>query len=471
MNPSLLISALRARYRLLLLIMVATVVATIIVSMLVPKTYVAKVSLLLDSKDEQSIRSTNGPPERERAGYLQTQVDIVTSPTVARRVISELKLADNPEFRAKFESLGSQGNIEDWLAEAMIKRLKADTSQSSILQLSYASSESRTAARIANAFAKSYMDTVLDLRVNPTRMNSIWFNDQLKELRENMEKAQARLLAYQREHRIIGNDERLDVETIQLSELASQIVRARDPELAARVNSGAEGMADPEARAAAGAVPGLRAELARAEARLREISSEFGPRHPQYIRQNNEVESLRGRIQSASRHAAVSSALAAERYRQSREKLIGELDEQRERVFKIKEARNQMASYSYDAAVAQRIYETAMQSFLTASIDSRALQTNVRVLNPATPPILPKSPKIPLNIALSVVIGLLLGLATVYLLEMIEQRVRQLEDLAWDPNIPVLGVLSPWNTAAARLPGYPSRYALPAPGSGSGHPS
>lgn len=467
MNPSLLISALRARYRLFFLIVIATIVATVIVSLLVPKTYVAKVSLLLDSKDEQSIRTTSGPPERERAGFLQTQVDIVTSPTVARRVIAEMKLADNPELRAKFKALGSEGNIEDWLAEGMIKRLKADVSQSSILQLSYASSTSQMAATIANAFAKSYMDTVLDLRVNPTRMNSIWFNDQLKELRGNMEKAQARLLQYQRENRIVGSDERFDVETIQLSELASQIVRTRDPELAARVNSGVEGLADPEARAAAGAVPGLRTELARAEARLREISGEFGPRHPQYLRQNAEVESLRGRIQSASRHAAVSSALAAERYRQTREKLIGELDEQRERVFKLKEARNQMASYSYDAAVAQRIYETAMQSFLTASVDSRALQTNIRILNPATPPILPKSPKLEVNIAISLVIGLLLGLATIYLLEMLDQRVRQIDDLAWDPNIPILGVLSPWNTSAPRLPGPAgSRYALPSPGPG-----
>lgn len=456
MNPYLLLSALRARYRLFLLIVAATVLAALVVSLLVPRTYVANVSLLLDGRDDQTVRNNNGNnglQERERLGYLQTQVDILTSPTVARRVATDLKLAENPEFRTKFAKLDSPGSIEDWLAEAMLQRLKVETSQSSILLLSYTSSDPRMAARVANAFAKAYMDTVLELRVIPTRENSAWFNEQLKGLRDNMDQAQKRLTQFQREHNIVSTDERFDVESIQLAELASQFARTHS----ARIGGSVSAAANDDFNTGAASAAGLRAELARAEARLHEISVEFGPRHPRYQAQSAAVEALRARTQGASRHAA-------ERSRESRQHLLSEIDEQRERVLKLKEARNQMAVYSHDAAVSQRIYETALQSFLTTSIDSRMLQTNVRILNAAVPPALPKSPKLRLNIALSVIVGVMLALTAVYLLEMLDQRVRNSDDLAWDPGVPTLAVLKPWNDAVARIPRLPtSRYALPAP--------
>lgn len=459
MNPYLLLSALRARHRLFLLIVAATVLAALVVSLLVPRTYVANVSLLLDGRDDQTVRNNNGnngPQERERLGYLQTQVDILTSPTVARRVAADLKLAENPEFRTKFAELDSPGSIEDWLAEAMLLRLKVETSQSNILLLSYTSSDPRMAARVANAFAKAYMDTVLELRVIPTRENSAWFNEQLKGLRDNMDQAQKRLTQFQREHNIVSTDERFDVESIQLAELASQFARTHSM----RIGGSASPTASDDFNTGTASAAGLRAELARAEAKLNEISIEFGPRHPRFQAQSATVEALRAKTQGASRHAA-------ERSRESRQHLLSEIDEQRERVLKLKEARNQMAVYSHDAAVAQRIYETALQSFLTTSIDSRMLQTNVRVLNAAVPPALPKSPKLKLNLALSVIVGIMLALTAVYLLEMLDQRVRNTDDLAWDPGVPTLAVLKPWNDAVARLPRLPtSRYALPAPGPG-----
>ncbi len=452
MNAMLLLSALRARYRLFLLVLVTTLVITLIVSLFIPKTYVGQASILLDAPDEQTLRSNNGPPERERYGYMQTQVDIITSPMLARQVVQDLGLDKNPAFQAKFESLGSPGRIEDWLAEAMLERLKVDSSQSSILQLSYASAQADMAAKIANAFAQAYVNKVLELRVAPTRQTSVWFNEQLQTLRHNMEQAQQRLADFQRDNGIVNTDERYDVESIQLSELATQI--ARSSSAAQLADSGAPtGVAE------------LQVALMRAEARLHELSSQLGPRHPQYLRQAAEVDGLRGRIGAASRMAATNAAQAQERSRLQREQLLKELADQRQKVIKVREARTQMASLSYDANVAQRIYETAMQNFMTSNIDSHALQTNVRILDLAVPPNRPARPKLSVNMALALVVGTLLGLLTVYLLEFFDQRVRMPDDLRWDPQVPVLTILNPWNPAINRLPNYPgSRPALPGPG-------
>ena len=96
-------------------------------------------------------------------------------------------------------------------------------------------------------------------------------------------------------------------------------------------------------------------------------------------------------------------------------------------------------------AGAQRTYDDAMQRQMASGLESRASQTNVSILDAATVPNKPTRPRVALNIALSVVVGILLAMTVVYLLEMFDQRVRWLSDLDSDPQVPLLGVLNKWD--------------------------
>ena len=102
MDSHLLLSALRARFRVLLLVLGVTVLVTTVVSLLLPKTYVATVAMLVDSKDDQSLSNAAEAHVRERTGYMQTQVDIITSEKVARQVVYGLDLAEEPLARTAF---------------------------------------------------------------------------------------------------------------------------------------------------------------------------------------------------------------------------------------------------------------------------------------------------------------------------------------------------------------------------------
>jgi hypothetical protein len=79
---------------------------------------------------------------------------------------------------------------------------------------------------MANAFVQAYMDTALALRVNPARQYSGFFDQQVKDARDALEKAQAKVSAFQKAKGIIATDERLDVENARLNELSSQLVAA-----------------------------------------------------------------------------------------------------------------------------------------------------------------------------------------------------------------------------------------------------
>src|SRR6266568_1058953 len=90
--------ALRARFGGFGLALAATVLAATVTSLLLPKSYKATVSLLVDAKDEQSLSNVLRPliAPQERLSYLQTQMDIITSKKVARKVVQDLKLAESP---------------------------------------------------------------------------------------------------------------------------------------------------------------------------------------------------------------------------------------------------------------------------------------------------------------------------------------------------------------------------------------
>ncbi len=140
MNFYLLISALRARAGVFALVLLVTILVTAVVSVLLPKKYVATATLIADVRDEQSLSAptTLG----STLGYLQTQVDILTSQKVARRVVQDLKLTEDKRARADWESeTGGKGSFEDWLADGMMKNLKVDTGAGRTMQVMYAASD------------------------------------------------------------------------------------------------------------------------------------------------------------------------------------------------------------------------------------------------------------------------------------------------------------------------------------------
>jgi chain length determinant protein EpsF len=470
MNLQLFLSALRARFGVFALILSITVLSAAVVSILLPKTYKATVSLLVDAKEEQSLGTVLRPlvAPHERMGFLQTQVDIVTSHKVARRAVQALKLAENPAIRETFqEETGGAGSIEDWLVEALLDRLKVETSQSSVIHLSFTWRDARFAAAVANAFAQAFVDTVLELRVEPQRQAAQWFDEQLKNLRENLESAQARLTDYHRRWGIVSAEERFDVENTRLDELSAQLVRVQDQtfELKSRERHAREylerGRAleeQPQVLADA-FIQRLKADLMHAEAKLREARTQYGANHPELRRLAAERESLKERLEAEAAKVVAAISGAVRQSLQREAEVRAAIAAQRQLVLGLKESRNELTVLARNVESAQRAYDTAMQRAVVTQVDSRANQANVAVLSAAAAPAKPHRPKVGLNIALSVAVGSMLGLAIVVLMEMADRRVRTLEDLGGDGGVPLLAVLGSDRRGQLRLlaPASPAR--------------
>jgi ABC-type Na+ efflux pump permease subunit len=121
--------------------------------------------------------------------------------------------------------------------------------------------------------------------------------------------------------------------------------------------------------------------------------------------------------------------------------LRGMLEEQRTRVLRMKAVRDESLALEHEVETAQRTYDTVVGRLNQTHLQGQAPQNNAYVLSQATPPRLPSSPKMLLNAAVSVVVGLLLASCAVIGLERIDPRVRTAQEASTLIGVPLLGVL------------------------------
>jgi len=457
------LSILRARWIVALAVFVLTVATTVVVSLLLPNQYTATASVVMDPKpDPVSPVTYTGAAS---LAMMATQVDIIRSERVAQRVVRNLKLNENPQVREQWlAETGGEGSIEIWLGTVFQKQVDVVPSrESSVIAISYKAADPRFAAGVANAFVQAYIDTALELRVDPARQYSTFFESRLKEARERLEQAQTKVSVFQKDNGIIATDERLDVENARLNELSSQLtqLQAISAESASRQNAAQGTRGDSLAEVLNNPIVGqLKADINRGEARLKELNTRLGESHPQVLESRANMNELRSRLEAETRKVTGGVAVSATINRQREAEIRGSLEAQRQKVLKMKGTRDDGVVLLRDVENAQRNYDALQQRFLQTSLEGQTTQSNVNLLTAATPPLDRSSPRIGLNILLSVFLGGLLALVVALLLELMDRRVRTVSDVVAALGLPVLGSMP---KPGAKLHLNTSHLALPTP--------
>lgn len=228
MNIKFLWVVFKARFWLIFFTLVLTLVSAALITKFQPRQYISSASLVLNFNGASPFEQA-GLPAQLSTSYMATQLDIIRSQNVALKVVESMRMAENPVIREEFiSSTGGVGSIENWLATTIGKYLIVEPSRDSrVVSIGYQSTDPDVAAATANAFAKAYIATTLELSMEPAARSAEWFDDQLKVLRKRLEDAQARLTNAQQEQGIVAIDERLDTETSRLNELAKNYVAAQ----------------------------------------------------------------------------------------------------------------------------------------------------------------------------------------------------------------------------------------------------
>lgn len=436
---------LRARRYLIFIVTMIAVLGAGITSMLLPKTYVATADIFIDYRVNDPIGGRQFHPLQDES-YLQTQFDVIKSVQVAERVIAELHLQNSADSRRLIARYGEQGGLRA-LAESIAKNIEvAPHKNSRVIGIQYSAGTPQHAKEVVNAVVKSYIDLSLEMMNAPARARKDQYNAQLETLSRQMDEIQKKLTAYQQEFQIVDVDERADLESRQMSALSTKLMETQLQKLEAQakrqsleklLKQGNLNSDIPEI-AGIGHISGLKAALISLDTQLANAKTTLGVRHPRYIAIQDERKALMDKLEKESATAFQSQLTVESRLAQQEKVMEAELAGYQKKTFENKKHRDVISSYQRQLDSVQKVYNAAIQKFDELLMTSNVVISNATVMQWAELPEKHAKPLLKNNLVFGLIAGLMLGLSLAFLLELMRRKVRCLEDLEREFDVPVM---------------------------------
>lgn len=465
---------LRARGGLIVTVFAACVLAALAFALTVPRQYTSAARVLVEQPGSEKSPAMAGSSGGVN-NLVSTQRDLIASPAIAVKVVESMKLDENLEQTMRLLTvfnpvatvkewlaslLPGRGSSEElspkyWIADRLGRNLEVRaTRDSQMLRIEFTSPNPRFSTDVTNAFARAYVDANTNIRANPAKEESERFDAQLAQMRTDLEKAEGKLSKFQQEKGIVASDEKLDLESQRLTELATQVAVAQSEAYAGEARrrqlrgfiSGGGGEAPAEV-ASSPAVLQLRQAISEREGKLSDLSNRIGPNHPQYQAAQAEIKQLRNELARTQRSIATSQLSTSDVAGQREAALRGALEQQKARILKMKNDRERLGLLQRDVDNARKAYDEATQKRAQTQMELQVGRSNVAVVDEATLPLRPSFPNTTLTLALGGFLGLTFGIGLALAREAGERYVRSEADLVELLGVPMLAVLPP------RLPG------------------
>ena len=203
----------------------------------------------------------------------ETLANVFRSDQLAWRVITELKLYQQPGFRGNFAGrfpdfrseapavnaadADAQAQAQAWLLERFQRRLRVETVPRTLLiQIRFRSRDAALSAAVVNGLIRAYQEQESELRLQATAQSSEWLTSQLKDLKARVDQDQQRLAAFQSQHGILTAPETMangqQGETqhtsalLEIDELGRQLVTATSDRILREAEYRAASQGNPE---------------------------------------------------------------------------------------------------------------------------------------------------------------------------------------------------------------------------------
>ncbi len=496
------------RKAIILACLVVALSAAIIANGVIAPRYTATASIIVEPRQQKVIEIesviSNLPMSLET---MQSEVQVIKSPTVARRVVDKLGLAAlaefNPSLAANDPSLldevkaavkgafkpviawlkGESGSAQalslaqapgatwdlppeetrrNWGETRIVGRFLANLDvavqgASRVIKLSYTSSDPLLSQQIANAVARAYIDDQVQLKAEALAGANSFLGGRIDELRADVEAAERAVEEFRETTPIISeNDSELLAEQIfavNRKKIEAQLELDTVNERLSRLRAAMNARGDTAAfeGVASTVIDELRLEEMRLRQEESELLSTLGPKHPKVVTLRSELDKRQQQMLEEAQRLL--SSLQNEK----------DIAQQRLASIRASQAGLQQDSDALNAAqirlrALQREAEATrevFQSFLNRYKETSQLtydQAQSRILSLASIPTAPSFPKTKLNYAVAVVLGGGIGGLIVLLLELAVPGFRSPEELQLAAGLPVLAVIPGVSRAKVRGP-------------------
>jgi polysaccharide biosynthesis transport protein len=447
--------------RLILVLMAAVLLGTGILMCVIPPSYVATSTILIDHRapkvEIKPAGSETQPLSDEEADdYYGTQYKILQSRSLALRVIQDLGLQDSPLLDAPpllawlgIKSSSKQTKLEKREEEidSYLKRLTVKPQTGTrLVTISFSAPDPMLAARIANAQVRTYVAQGEQRRDQASTTARDFLEKKLQQVQDRVEKSEAALNDYRRQRGIVAapSDDKTNVLTQRLAELEKALTSAETARIALEseihlIHAGDYDSLPMVINSAL--IQNLKQEYAKADADYASLASQFKPGYPELEEVNAHRNELRTRLDRDMQQVADSIQWSYKASVAREDELHKEVDAEKAEVAALNDASLQDALMVREVESDQTLYRNILAKINELGVVGGAPSTEVSIIDEAEPPIEPSSPQKALILASAGVGSLFLGICLAVLLDRLDDTFKDPEQLERSLALPCLGLV------------------------------
>jgi polysaccharide biosynthesis transport protein len=324
-----------------------------------------------------------------------------------------------------------------------------------IIEIHYRSPDRNLAARVVNALASTYVEQNFKTRFESTMQASEWLSKQLVDLQMKVETSQEKLVKYQKDHEILGIDEKQNITTAKLDELNREFTEAQSARMdkesiyrlvqagdsdsitaAAQVQNAAKGSA-----ASSLLLEKLREQEADLKIQLAVLNVQFGPAYPKLAQIRSQLQEVESQMQVEMKKITARLRGDYQASVQRENMLRAALDQQKQEANKLNESAIEYSLLKRDVETNRTLYEGLLEKLKEAGVTAGLRSNNFRIVDTARVPTAPSEPNLPRNVAFALALGLTTGVGLAFLLEAMDNTVRTPEQAQAISALPSLGMI------------------------------
>ncbi len=459
------------------LVTIFSVVA--IASLKMTPIYEARGSIAINKPDSGLVNFSNSPTfnvDYYDPTEMETEVKILQSDLLALQIVKELGLDRRPEFGGKTAPLPSSldlapdplqadsGRTTSLLSSFRSNLKVALAPNTHIIEVHYRSPDKDLAANVVNTLMTTYTENNFKSRFDSTMQASDWLSKQLVDLQMKVETSQEKLVHYQKEHEILGIDDKQNITTAKLDELNKELtsaesermdkesiyrlVQAGDTDTIASAASVLDS-AGVNSQSAGGLLETLRTKEADLKIQAAELNTQFGPAYPKLAQINNQLKEINAQLLAETKKLSGKIKGQYMAALQREDMLHDALEKQKQEANKLNESAIEYSLLKRDLDTNRQLYEGLLEKLKEAGVSAGLRSNNFRIVDVARVPTSPIEPNIPRNLSFAFMLGLTSGVGLAFLLEGLDNTVRTTEQAQMISGLPPLGMI-PLGSRTAR---------------------
>jgi polysaccharide biosynthesis transport protein len=421
----------------------AVVAATVMISLRLTPIYESTATIDIDRQTPSAIigQESTRTMTNDSDQFIATQAKLIQSDSVLRPVVQQYRLAAS-ETGTESEA-PSQATLQD--APVLLKQLKVSRPPNTyLLLISYRSPDARLAADVSNAIARSYLEHTYNIRFKSSASLSAFMERQMEEIKSKMDRSSSALAQFERDLNVINPEQKTSILSSRLLQLNTEFTNAQTDRL--RKESAFKSVSGGSLEAAQVSTQGealkkLAERIDEQKAKFAELKSHFGPTHPEYRKANLQLAELQRQMDSGKVNAGHRVEVE---YRESinREAMLQKAVAETKAEFDGMNSRSfQYQALKREAEADKNLYEELVRKIKEATINSGFQSSAIRIADLARPANRAVFPKITLNVLLALVFSILLAVAVAVVADMLNNTVRDPEQVMRDLSTDVIGTL------------------------------